>query len=105
MFGRRDVVVSCDFEKGLIKALEHLACEVKCCHFHMCKSIWRFVTKRGLSSRYYTDTSFRVRVRYLMMLPILPHDKIVQAFRELERFFPRTDDGLWAVYNTSTTSG
>ena len=33
-----------------------------------------------------------------MMLPILPHDKIVQAFRELERFFPRTDDGLWAVY-------
>ena len=64
VFGRRDVVVSCDFEKGLLKALEHFACEVKCCHFHMYQSIWRFVTKHGLSSRYYTDTSFRVRVRY-----------------------------------------
>ena len=34
----------------------------------------------------------------MMMLPMLPHDKIVEAFRELEQFFPETDDGLWAVY-------
>ena len=98
VFGRRDVVVSCDFESGLLKALGHFACNIKCCHFHTCQSIWRFVTKHGLASRYYTDTSFRVRVRYLMMLPLLPHDKIVSAFRELKQYFPETDDGLWAVY-------
>ena len=98
VLGRRDVVVSCDFEKGLLKALGHFACDVKCCHFHMCQSIWRFVTKCGLASRYYTDTSFRVRMRYLMMLPMLPHDKIVAAFHELGQFFPETDDSLWAVY-------
>ena len=98
VFGRRDVVVSCDFERGLLKALEHFACTIKCCHFHMCQSIWRFVSKHGLASRYYTDASFRVRVRYLMMLPLLPHDKIAAAFRELEQYFPETDDGLRAVY-------
>ena len=71
--------MSCDFAKGLLKALGHFACDVKCCHFHMCQSVWRFVTQRGLASRYHTDPSFRARVRHLMMLPMLPQDHIAAA--------------------------
>ena len=100
-----DVVVSCDFEKGLLKALGNFACDVKCCHFHMCQSIWRFVAKCGLASRYYTDTSFRVRVRYLMKLPMLPHDKIVAAFHELEEFSRKRTMVSGQCTGTSTTSG
>ena len=98
LFARRDAVVSCDFEKGLLKALGHFACDVKCCHFHMCQSVWRFVTQRGLASRYHTDPSFRARVRHVMMLPMLPQDHIAAAFCELGPFFPGTDDGLSSVY-------
>ena len=97
VFARDALTVSCDFEKGLLKALGRFPCSVKCCQFHMSQSIWRFVSKRGLQGRYRSDAVFRKRVRSLMTLPLLPTDVVKRAFKELRPLFAG-DTELMAVY-------
>ena len=75
VFSRDDLVVSCDFEKGLLKAFETMRCSVKCCHFHFNLSLWRFMYKNGMASRYISDAQFRSRSRALMVLPLFPQNK------------------------------
>ena len=44
VFSRTNLTVSCDFERGLLKALSRLDCFVKCCYFHQTRhygDIWR----------------------------------------------------------------
>ena len=98
VFSRADLVVSCDFEKGILKALNTLECSVKCCLFHMNQAILRFVQKKGMAKRYITDSKFRSSVRSLMVLPLFPGDKIACVFERMNMLFPSTDVDLARVY-------
>ena len=66
VYSRTSLTVSCDFERGLLKALLHLDCFVKCCYFHQTQTILRFVAKHGLSGKYMSNETFRWSVRSLM---------------------------------------
>ena len=99
VFSRRDVVVSCVFEKGVSKALDTFDCSLRRCHFHMNQAIWRFVYKKGMGKRYNTDADFRSRVRSLMVLPLFPLDKIVSVFESIRDLLPRDDNDIIRVYN------
>ena len=98
VFSRADLVVSCDFEKGILKALNTLECSVKCCLFHMNQAILRFVQKKGMAQRYIADSKFRSSVRSLMVLPLFPGDKIACVFKRMNMLFPSTDVDLARVY-------
>ena len=87
VFSRDDLVVSCDFEKGLLKAVEMMHCAVKCCHFHFNQSLWRFIYKNGMVSGYITDNLFRSRARALMALPMFPRNEIAHAYAKLKNLF------------------
>ena len=98
VFSRGDLVVSCDFEKGILKALDTLECSVKCCLFHMNQAILRFVQKKGMAKRYVTDSKFRSSVRSLMVLPLFPADAIARVYENMDSMFPRDDIDLSRVY-------
>ena len=97
VFSRDDVVVSCDFERGLIGALSGMRCSIKCCYFHHMQAIWRFLLKTGCSGRYCSEDAFRWNVRSLMVLPLLLEDKIASTFEELERHIDPADMETCAV--------
>ena len=99
VFSRDDLVVSCDFEKGLLKAIEAMRCSVKCCHFHFNQSLWRFMYKNGMASRYISDAQFRSRSRALMVLPLFPRNKIVDVYDEINFLFPSHDNDLARLYS------
>ena len=99
VFSRDDAVVSCDFERGILKALDTTCCSVRCCHFHMNQAIWRFVRRKGMARRYVTDAEFRSRVRSLMVLPLFPQDKIVGVFESIKEMLPRDDNDILRVFN------
>ena len=82
VFSREDAVVFCDFERGILNALGMLTCSVRCCHFHMNQTIWRFVRNKGMAKGYITDAEFRSRVRALMVLPLFPRDKVAVVFEK-----------------------
>ena len=99
IFSRGDAVVSCDFERAMLKALGALTCSVRCCHFHMNQAIWRFVHNKGMAKRYITDAEFRSRVRSLMVLPLFPRDKIAVVFEKTRKLLPSNDNDILRVYN------
>ena len=98
VFSREELVVSCDFEKGTLKAIGSMACTIKCCHFHMNQAIWRFVHKNGMAKRYITDRQFRTRVRSLMVLPLFPRHKIKSVYKTINAMIPRDDNDLVRLY-------
>ena len=61
-------------------------------------AIWRFLLKTGSSWRYCSEDAFRWNVRSLMVLPLLPEDKIASTFEELERHIDPADMETCAVY-------
>ena len=81
MFSRDDLVVSCDFERGLLKAVETMNCSARCCHFHFNQSLWRFMHKGGMTKRYISDKRFRSRARALMVLPCFQRTKLCGCSR------------------------
>ena len=99
VFSRNDVVISCDFEKGILKAAETMHCSVRCCHFHFNQSLWRFMHKNGMSSRYISDTQFRSRARALMVLPLFPENEIVRVFEKLNNMFSSEDSDIRRLYS------
>ena len=98
-FSRDDLVVSCDFEKGLLEAFETMLCSVKCCHFHFNQSLWRFMNKNGMASRYISDAQLPSRSRALMVLPLFPQNKIMDVYNEINFLFPSHDNDLARLYS------
>ena len=98
-FLRAVLTMSCDFERGLLKALSRLDCSVKCCYFHQTQAIWRFVAKRGLSGQYVTNETFRWNVRSLMMLPLFPETNMRRVFDELKNQLSPDDMDSHVVYS------
>ena len=58
IFGRKDLVVTVDFEQAMTTALKETGTRIHGCYFHYCQAIWRFVKLHGMSRRYNTVESF-----------------------------------------------
>ena len=81
IFGRKDLVVTVDFEQAMTTALKETGTRIHGCYFHYCQAIWRFVKLHGMSRRYNTGGEFRAFVRSLMSLSSLNRD--IPRFRGL----------------------
>ena len=98
LFSRRGLTVSCDFERGLIKALSPLRCSVKCCYFHHTQATWRFLSKIGCSGRFRSDEQFRWNVGSLTVLPLFPEETTKTLYAEFKKKIDNVEAETRAVY-------
>ena len=92
VFGRKDLVVTVDFEQAMITALKETGTRIHGCYFHYCQAIWRFVKMHGMSRRYNTGGEFRAFVRSLMSLVFFKPGDIPRRFRGLRSSVGDDDD-------------
>ena len=82
----------------------------------MCQAVYRQIQQLGLQQQYIVDQTLRDLCRKLMALPLMPRDKVVEGFAEIEQlagFLPghpmirllqyfetnwMSDINLWNVY-------
>ena len=98
VFSRSGLVASCDFERGLIKALSPLRYSVKCCHFHHTQAVWRFLSKIGCSGCYRSDEQFRWNVGSLTVLPLFPEETTKTLYAEFKKKIDNVEAETRAVY-------
>ena len=81
--------ISCDFEKGVIKAFKFHFPGVKIigCHFHFSSAIYKKVVELGLKTQYSGENmskNFKVWVRMLMPFPFLMLEDIDEVCEEMK---------------------
>lgn len=80
--------VMIDFEATMISALEEVFPQVpvKGCLFHLCKNIYRRVQGEGLTELYMNDANFRMTIKMIGALSLVPIEDTLQAFEELANY-------------------
>jgi hypothetical protein len=75
----------CDYEIASISAFKYhfTSLEIRGCFFHFCQSIYRKVNTIGFSETYKTNDNFKLWVRGLMSLALVPLDRFDEAFRNI----------------------
>lgn len=84
--------VHMDFERGAISAFKIIYPKIKfqLCFFHFKKAVYRKLCTIGLKTKYDTDSSFALKVKHLISLAFVPHDKVIEYFNILiqEKILP-----------------
>ena len=55
------------------------------CFFHFCQAVYRQIQQLGLQQTYANDEQFRLLCRKLMALALMPLDKVLTSFEEIQR--------------------
>ena len=89
--------ISCDFEKGAIKAFKFHFPGVKIigCHFHFTSAIYKKVIELGLKTQYSGENvskNFKEWVRMLMAFPFLMLEDIDEVWEEMKDAKPDLGD-------------
>ena len=81
-----------DFELAIINATSSMYSDspIKCCFFHLCKSIYRKVQEFGLQVQYPNDNTLNIYVRIIMGIEFVPTLDVCQVFNLLRDICPRT---------------
>ena len=84
--------ITCDFELALIKSLRfHFPnADIKGCLFHFGQCIWKTVSVCGFKKKYNKDEEFKLFVKKLIALALVPIDNVVTAFHLVEENLPTT---------------
>ena len=82
--------ISCDFEKGAIKALKFNFPSYKnnVCHLHVTRAIFKKMSELGLKTISWTNKDFKPSIRMLMSFPFLLLDDIDEVRKELKKSVP-----------------
>lgn len=89
--------ISCDFEKGAIKAFKfHFpGVKIQCCHFHFTSAIHKKVVELGLKTAYGGEKAtkeFTTWIRMFMSFPFLMLDDIDEVWDEMVESKPDLGD-------------
>ncbi|CAF1604289.1 unnamed protein product [Adineta ricciae] len=79
-------VIITDFESGVLPVLksEFPSAKHLGCFFHFCQAIYRQIQFLGMQKKYTTDETLRSLCRKLMALALMPKDKVVCSFEEIQ---------------------
>ena len=82
--------ISCDFEKGAIKALKFhfLSDKINGCHFHLTSAIFKKVSELALKTIFGTNKDLKMWIRMLMSFQFLLLDDIYEVWEELKESVP-----------------
>ena len=108
--------LTCDFELALIKSLKlHFpTAAVKGCLFHYGQCIWKNINLNGFKTKYSQDEVFKLYVKKLISLAIVPVSDVPEAFELINTtniigYFNRTwmcnENFLLQLWNHCQTVG
>jgi hypothetical protein len=89
--------LTCDFELALINAfkLHFPNASVKGCMFHYGQCIWKNVNLNGFKTKYSKDESFKMFVKKLIALAVVPIEYVIEACNLIKDKLP--SNGLTAA--------
>ena len=98
----RPVRVVCDFELGIISAVETELPGARLCGymFHFCQSLYRKINELGLSRAYKQDVQVKSIVCKVMALAVLPLALVRNSFLRISRHHPNMNAFVAYVDNT-----
>ena len=91
----------CDFEAALLNGLKEIfpEADVTGCWFHFSQCIFKHTVHFGLKACFVENEEFTMWVQLVMAMPLLPQDRIVEAWNQLKIYpvsnMPRGTMGPW----------
>ena len=79
-------MVMCDFEAALLNGLKEIfpEADVTGCWFHFSQCIFKHTVHFGLKACFVENEEFTMWVQLVMAMPLLPQDRIVEAWNQLK---------------------
>ncbi|KAL8586094.1 hypothetical protein ACOMHN_065438 [Nucella lapillus] len=94
-------IIQTDFEQAVLQACRIVfpQSSLRGCFFHFSQSIWRKVQNLGLTTAYRDDPEVRDIVRLLAVLPIVPEDRLDEAWISIHAAAPCNKPGVGDLLN------